>query len=129
MAHKGKRQYAGAEVSNIGLGQGGWIWTDPQASDNFHAGPGTDGLTDFYYEDVDYWVGVKCFPTTDSADGNCLLEVKCEPIDTKIWDQSKADTPGDPITVKLQSGQSLFGAFSSVKIVSAEDASAVIYKG
>jgi hypothetical protein len=128
MAHKGKTQYTGLEIGNLGLGQGGWIWTNPQVNDIFHAGAGTDTGTAFYYDKVDYWLGVKCYPTTDSSDGDCLLTVELTPLDTNLIDQSKADTPGSAFEVKLQAGQAIFGAFKSVKVTAAAECTGIIYK-
>ena len=129
MKHKGKQQYSGAEISNVGLGQSGWIWTNPAASDIFHASDGTTSSPNFYYSDVQYWCGVKCYATTDSAAGNTLCELKLTPLDTNLIDQSKADNPGSAITVKLQSGQSIFGAFKKVEVSTNTNCSLIIYKG
>ena len=132
MKHKRKQQYSGAEISNVGLGQSGWIWTDPQVNDMFYSGNsgiGNDTATVKHYEDVVYWCGIKCYPTTDSAAGNTLLDIGLTPFETNNIDQSKADTPGNEIRIKLQSGQSLFGAFSRVRVYGEANASLVIYKG
>ena len=129
--HKGKNEYSGAEIANMRIGQGGWIYTTNPGGHNdvFVAGAGTDADPVWYYPDVRYWSGVKCYSTTDAADGDCLLTVVLTPYDTDAVDQSKADTPGSDITLKLQSGQSVFGAFSKVEVTSAVECTAMIFKG
>ena len=130
MAHKGKRQYAGAEVANLSLGQGGWIYTVSTALDQFIAGVDlADADPLWYYPDVKFWSGVKVFPTTD-ADGNgTLVEFALTPYDTNHIDESKADTPGSVINIKLQAGQQLLGAFKNVTIVSSAEATVILFKG
>ena len=86
----------------------------------------------FYYDDIDFFTGVKCFPTVDNSQSTGaapLLTVALEPLDTDLIDQSKADSPGSVIPIKLQGGQSIFGAFKKIKVISAVACTMALYKG
>ena len=82
----------------------------------------------FYY-DMTFFLGMKCLGTNPSGDGDSLLRIQLEPLDTNLIDQSKADTPGDVLDFRLQSGQSVFGAFRRIRIHSATNSTILIYKG
>ena len=131
MAHKGKRQYSGGEVANINLGQGGFIWTENPTghNDKFIAGEGNDADPIWYYPDVEFWSGIKCYPTVDSSTGTTIATVVLTPLEDDLIDQSAADNPGSDIEIKLQSGQSIFGAFKSIEVTSVTNGTLIIYKG
>ena len=85
----------------------------------------------FEYPNDKYFLGVGCMPTVDSdqlATNAPLLTVDVTPYDTKIMDQSKADTPGDPITIKLQAGQFFYGAFKRVRVNALKNCTMILHK-
>ena len=85
----------------------------------------------FEYPNDKYFLGVGCLPTVDNdqtATNAPLLTVDVTPYDTKMMDQSKADTPGDPITIKLQAGQFFYGAFKRVKVNALKNCTMILHK-
>ena len=85
----------------------------------------------FEYPNENYFLGVGCLPTVDGdqiAGAAPLLTVDVTPYDTKIMDQSKADTPGDPITIGLQAGQFFYGAFKRVKVNALKNCTMILHK-
>lgn len=97
-----------------------------------HATPAKSSEPNLYYDDIDFFAGIKCFPTVDGTvtTGNApLLSVEITPLDTNLIDQSSADAPGSDIPLKLQGGQTIFGAFKKIKVVSAVACTMALYKG
>lgn len=131
MAFNGKNQYTGQEVSNISMGQSGWVHAvtanDTYIAGSDHPDPASPVATDNYYPKVTHWVGIKVLAEGVASNADTSqAELTIELADGAQCELEPGQTS---MEITLRGGESIFGQFKSVKPTALTAAKLIIFKG